>query len=111
MPPFYLTEQVPMGSWGKLGKIGQSHQEKLFNMRRFAAHVLLCLLICLIAVGCDFSPAPPPLPTVANVQAVQTAVYLTKNAPPTGFEQSVTFPQIDDNLSNLPGWHYVVALY
>ncbi len=80
-------------------------------MRRFAAHVLICLLMCMVVAACDFSPAPPPLPTVANVQAGQTAIYLTKNAPPPGFEQSVQFPQIDANLSNLPGWHYTVGLY
>jgi len=63
-----------------------------------------------MVVGCDFSGQPPPLPTVANVQAGQTAIYLTKNAPPPGFEQSVQFPQIDANLGELPGWHYTVSL-
>src|SRR5438874_93123 len=67
--------------------------------------------MCVIAAGCDFSPTQPPVPTIANIAAGQTAISLTQNAPPSGFEKSVTFAQIDANLSNLPGWHYTVGLF
>lgn len=53
------------------------------------------------------------LPTRASFDTLQdaaTADFLTENAPPPGFRESVAFPQIDANLEALPGWHYTVTL-
>jgi hypothetical protein len=70
----------------------------------------ICLLVCLVVTGCGLIATPPPLPTVSGLESAQTAVVLTKNAPPPGFERSVAYPQIDDNLDNQPSWHYQVSL-
>jgi hypothetical protein len=69
---------------------------------------LACLLLAALAAGC--LPAPKPIPTVTTLEMLQTAQYLTKNAPPPGFEQGVQFPHIDDHLADVPSWHYVVSL-
>ena len=74
-------------------------------MRRVAA----CLCLCLLVAGCDLVP-PPALPTVSSITMQQTAIVLTQNAPPPGFEQSVQFAKIDANLDNLTSWHYTVSL-
>lgn len=50
------------------------------------------------------------LPTQATFSELATADFLTQNAPPPGFRESVSFPRIDDNLDSLPGWHYTVTL-
>ncbi len=52
---------------------------------------------------------PPSLPTVMPMEAAATALVLTENAPPAGFE-TVSFPTIDAGLPLLPGWRYEVAL-
>ncbi len=72
-------------------------------MRRAIA----CLLLCLLLAGC--LSGPQPIPTASNIEMAQTAMYLTQNAPPPGFDH-VAFPRIDDNLSNLPSWRYRVSL-
>src|ERR1700682_1171510 len=74
-------------------------------MRRIA----VCLCLCLLVTGCGLI-SPPPIPTVSSVEMQQTAIVLTQNAPPPGFEQSVQFPKIDGNLDNLSSWHYTVSL-
>jgi len=70
-------------------------------------------LVCLILggpllAGCTTSPRP--VPTVADISAEGTAQYLTRNAPPAGFERSVQFPKIDSNLDQLPSSRYLVSL-
>src|SRR4051812_45367168 len=72
--------------------------------------IILCLVVCLLAAGCGLVATPPPLPTVSGLEAAQTAVVLTQNAPPPGFERSVQFAQIDGNLDNQTSWHYKVSL-
>jgi len=49
------------------------------------------------------------LPTPADINALGTAVVLTENAPPAGFD-TVSFPRVDDHLTSLSGWRYVVTL-
>jgi hypothetical protein len=72
--------------------------------------VVICLLACLLLAGCDFlSSTPPPMPTVASMEMIQTAVVLTQNAPPPGFAE-VAFPQIDANLAKHPAWHATIQL-
>jgi hypothetical protein len=73
----------------------------------FGDRVAICLL-CLLMVGCTTSP--PPMPTIADISAEGTAQYLTRNAPPPGFERSVQFSKIDDNLDQLPSSRYIVSL-
>jgi hypothetical protein len=51
------------------------------------------------------------IPTLAADPAeAATAQYMTENAPPPGFRQEVSFPDIDAQLIGLPGWRYVVTL-
>jgi len=50
------------------------------------------------------------LPTRADMVEAATAQFLTENAPPEGFRESVSFPEVDAGLNELPGWHYVVNL-
>jgi len=50
------------------------------------------------------------IPTAVSIDDMATAMVLTQNAPPPGFNEYVSFPQIDAGLTDLPGWHYVVHL-
>lgn len=68
----------------------------------------LLLIMGLTACGTR-ELTPPPLPTVMPMEAAATALVLTENAPPTGFE-AVSFPRVDAGLNLLPGWRYEVAL-
>ena len=65
------------------------------------------LIICLLLAGCT---TIAPLPTVSSIEMAQTAEFLTQNAPPPGFQGSISYPRIDDKLSDLPGWHYHMLL-
>jgi hypothetical protein len=69
----------------------------------------VCLCLCLLVSGCGLI-ATPPVPTVSSITMQQTAIILTQNAPPPGFEQSVQFAKIDGSLDNLTSWHYTVSL-
>jgi hypothetical protein len=70
--------------------------------------VSLWLILALAA--CDRGlDTPQELPTQVNPETVATDIFLTQNAPPTGFS-TVSFPQIDTNLNLLSGWRYVVTL-
>lgn len=50
------------------------------------------------------------LPTVASIDSLATAQFLTQNAPPPGFETGVAFPEVDANLNALAGGRYIVDL-
>lgn len=67
---------------------------------------LYLLLLLLLLAGCRRGPGLniDELPTPALPEALATALILTQNAPPQGFD-TVSFPQISANLSRLPGWH------
>lgn len=66
----------------------------------------LWLLVTILALaGCNQATNSDVLPTLANPDAIGTAIVLTENAPPSGFD-TVSFPSIDDNLRDLPGWRY-----
>lgn len=69
--------------------------------------VLLPLLFLLSLSACH--RGQEPLPTPADPVAEATALALTQNAPPPGF-QTAAFPQIDANLTLLAGWRYTVLL-
>ena len=72
-------------------------------MQRF----VLLTLILLLAAGCQQDDGP--LPTLANPAAIATGSVLTENAPPSGFD-TVAFPRIDANLTDLPGWRYAMDM-
>lgn len=64
----------------------------------------LFLILLIVSVSaCQPDTTDLPVPTVANIDALATAVVLTENAPPAGFS-NVSFPRIDDNLDLLSGW-------
>lgn len=53
------------------------------------------------------------IPTLASFDALQqaaTAEMMTQNAPPPGFRERVSFPEVDARLTELPGWRYIVTL-
>lgn len=82
------------------------------NCLRFLA--LLCLLALLLA-ACQSQRGQTldSVPTVASIDTVNlaaTAQVMTENAPPPGFRDSVSFPEIDAGLLELPGWRYIVTL-
>jgi hypothetical protein len=73
--------------------------------------LLAVILLVLTAPACEPRQlTPAPVPTVADVNAVGTAVMLTQNAPPPPYNTEVRFAQIDDKLEVLSGWRYVVRL-
>jgi hypothetical protein len=50
------------------------------------------------------------IPTLASPNEAATAQFMTENAPPPGYRESIAFPEIDSNLPDLDGWRYVVTL-
>lgn len=73
--------------------------------------ILLSALLMLMVTACEprqLTPVPPP--TVADVEALGTAIVLTQNAPPPPYNVEIRFPQIDDHLQALAGWRYEVRL-
>lgn len=72
--------------------------------------LVLSLLVIALA-GCRGSrgQTPDDIPTPADIDDLATAVVQTRNAPPPGFD-TVSFPMIDDGLTLLPGWRYVVLM-
>jgi hypothetical protein len=80
--------------------------------RQFLQHVpvLLAVLILLTACSGQRGQQISDIPTQAAFDSLATAQYLTANAPPPDFRESVSFPQIDANLNQLSGGHYLVQL-
>ena len=68
----------------------------------------LILLAVLGLTACNRLGETPP-PTPLDVDSLATAIMLTRNAPPEGFEQ-MTLAQIDQGLSDLEGYHYTLEL-
>lgn len=66
---------------------------------------LWVMFVILIIAGCNQTANSDVLPTLAHPDAIGTAIVLTENAPPSGFD-TVSFPSIDDNLKDLSGWRY-----
>lgn len=76
-------------------------------MRKFAF-----LLVILILAACEGRGIrPEDIPTLASVDDLATALPLTQNAPPSPFDRTLTqFTEIDNGLTELSGWRYVVQL-
>ncbi len=68
------------------------------------------VLLILLLTACTRGQQLSDIPTQAAFDSLATAQYLTQNAPPPAFRESVSFPQIDANLDQLAGGHYVVQL-
>jgi hypothetical protein len=73
--------------------------------RRF---VIMVVLMTLVAGGCrGLGQTPPPPPY--DVDSLATAIVLTENAPPAGYE-SAAVPVVDADLADLPGYRYTLDI-
>lgn len=70
------------------------------------------LTLSLVVVGglaaCSTLEQDPPVPTVANINTLPTAIFLTENAPPPGFNLIHVDP-VDANLAAHRGWAYTIT--
>lgn len=76
---------------------------------------LLMFISILLLSGCvgQRGQTLEGIPTIASIESVAqaaTAAVMTQNAPPEGFRDFVSFPEVDDRLLELPGWRYIVTL-
>jgi hypothetical protein len=78
----------------------------------FVRFVSLGFILLLMLTGCNSQRGQTPdmIPTSASFEGVATAQALTAAAPPEGFRESVSFPEIDANLNALAGGRYTVQL-
>lgn len=75
---------------------------------RLATQICAALLVCaLLAAGCEREPA---IPTQTDLSMVETAAFLTQNAPPPNFQDNVQAAPIDKNLDSQTNWHYQAVL-
>lgn len=73
--------------------------------------VTLFLLILLTLAACrDRGRTPDEVPTIAAPDQMATAIVMTRNAPPPGFRETVSFPVIDENVVHLPSWTYELTV-
>ena len=70
---------------------------------------LLVFSLILLLAACKGGSNDVIVPTLADPQALQTAIVLTQNAPPPGFE-SAAFDPIDYNREKLPGVYFEVTV-
>lgn len=78
-----------------------------------AGRLAACLVLIAILAACNLGGGQSleDIPTrVVSLEDLATAQMRTENAPPPGFRDSITFPQIDANLSALPNWRYEMLL-
>jgi hypothetical protein len=72
---------------------------------------LLVLIVLLAACRERAIQDIEDIPTLATLEDLATVLPLTQNAPPAPFNADVTdFSRIDNNLTRLAGWRYVVTL-
>lgn len=77
------------------------------------SHLLIILAaVSLLLTACrERGKTPDDLPTrIPSFEAVATSTFMTQNAPPPGFRETLAFARIDDNLPTLPNWRYEVLL-
>ena len=73
----------------------------------------LVLLLALASAACTTPRGlqPNDIPTLASLSDMATALPLTQNAPPAPFNGTLTgFANVDNTLTALPGWRYLVQL-
>lgn len=83
---------------------------RLLNRAIFRRIFVLAGLALLTACSFQRGQQIADIPTQAAIDALATAQFLTANAPPPGFRDSVSFPEVDANLDQLAGGHYIVQL-
>ena len=71
--------------------------------------VLLCIVVL---AGCNTRRGQQlsDIPTLIPLEEAPTVFLLTENAPPPGFRDHISFPEVDENLAQLAGWRYLVTL-
>ncbi len=76
----------------------------------FRLRVLGAAVLALLALGGCSTAGKDDIvvPTLASLDTLPTAIFLTENAPPPGFS-TVQFDPIDRNLSVRPGWVYTIS--
>ncbi len=85
-----------------------SSLRKIVNAHRlFGISILVCVLLL---AGCNRGQTIADIPTPASIEGLATANALTAVAPPEGFRDSVSFPEVDANLQQLRGGRYLVTL-
>ena len=81
-----------------------SHHQKRHHQSRFWGLIATILLVSMILAACDtiLGDDAEPSPTIfdQSFEEYQTSLPYTLNAPTPGFE-SVSFPEIDDNLPSI----------
>lgn len=83
-------------------------------MNRTINCVAMCALLALLA-ACNPQRGQrlEDIPTAISIDSLQdaaTAQVMTQNAPPEGWREAVSFPEIDAGLTTLAGWRYIVTL-
>ncbi len=78
-------------------------------MIKYAQTLALCLLLAACSRGQSLGLEDVPTP-ITSLDDLATAQWMTQNAPPEGFRDSVSFPAIDDNLTSLTNWRYDVFM-
>ncbi|GAB4575111.1 MAG: hypothetical protein Kow0077_25010 [Anaerolineae bacterium] len=71
--------------------------------RRFG--LLVALMLVAGCSGLGQTPPPPPF----SPESLATALKLTENAPPAGYEQ-VAFPKVDQHLEDMSAFHYMLEV-
>lgn len=71
---------------------------------------ILILTLALAACNAQRGPGLEDIPTRASIDGLATEAVLTQNAPPEGWRQPVSFPEIDAGLRELSGWRYEVRM-
>ncbi len=73
--------------------------------------IALLVILAILLIACQGrGDSLEDLPTRSpSVDAIGTAIVLTENAPPPGFRDPQSFPQIDANLDQLANWRYEVT--
>lgn len=70
----------------------------------------LILALALAACNARRGPGLEDIPTRASIDGLATETVLTQNAPPEGWRDPVSFPEIDAGLRELSGWRYEVVM-
>jgi hypothetical protein len=77
---------------------------------RYPIALFLTLLLVLSACTGRRGQGVEGLPTLAEPESAMTAAFMTENAPPPGFRDALSFPDIDAGLQHIAGWRYLVTL-
>jgi len=73
-------------------------------------YVVLILILLLAACQRDGKTIEDIPTEITDLNAYATSEFMTENAPPEGFRAPVSFPLIDNNLTDLAGWHYTLFM-